>query len=635
MSPCASAAGLVLWLSAVLSAQAGDFFLSQWIQPVPRYSVLTNVGYYVWGGSVVEDGSQYHMFYSRWPTNNGNGFGGWVTSSEIAHAVANNPGGPFTTNGVVLGKRLNDTNMAYWDSQTQHNPHIRHFGNQFFLYYMASVDPGTNAWPGVSTINRIQRNQRIGVIVANSIQDLLTTNFVRPDAPIISPVYSTNYLTDLTTNPTDYAANRIVNNETVIQRPDGKYQLIYKSNWPQSPGYGHGYALADAPAGPFTLMTGPMFSDQAREDENHWYDATSGKYFLVIKNFTGPATEQLRSLDSSNWVSQGIQYGTIVRWSDGTDEVLSALERPQMLRDSNGVPVMLYMAMRRLSGDSFNVHIPLQPSPVCASALTNAAGVKTSGALLSAVNFGALTNVTVNGLTFTASGTNLAVLAATYGVVQTGGASGAALAAGSNGAYVGLPDFQGFLDTAVWQTGSANAGAKLQFSLQGLPAGHTCRLQLFFGESRAGYRHGPQTVDLAGQWPPAFDYGPVSALVQTGAMALKFETSWVATHTNETVTLSQRVSGGNGLQLSAYALHDVTPPTAVAVSNTPAGNFSITWHVMPGFNYSVWYSNDLSQWSPDPSGNFQPIGSVPVDWTYTTSTTSHFSRFFRLRQSEP
>jgi hypothetical protein len=627
------------FLTSLVSTSAADeFLLSRWVQPVPRHSVLAEPGYYVWGGSVIEDGGQYHMFYERWPTNTYAFGDGWLFNAEIAHAVADNPGGPFTPTGVVIGKRANDPTMAYWDSQVQENPHIRRFGNRFYLYYMASVDPGTNAWPGISQRNRIQRNQRIGVIVADSIQALLEGNFVRPDAPIISPVYSTNAATDRVTNPPDYAGNRIVNNQTVVQRPDGKYQLIYKSNWPQSPGYGHGFALADDPAGPFTLIPGPVFSDQAREDENDWYDEAAGKYFLLIKNFTGPATEQLQSIDSTNWTSQGIQFGTIVRWEDGSDQVFSALERAHFLRDTNGVPIMLYLAAQQPLGggavQTFNVHIPLRPGTVRASALTNAAGVKNSGLLLAAVNFGATTNVTINGLLFAPSGTNISTLATNYGLRQSGGASGATLAVGAPvGLYSGLPEFSGFLDTCVWQTGTTTCGARLQFDLAGLPIGHTCRLQLFFGESRPSSRHGPQTVDVAGQWPPAFDYGPASMVITLGATALKFETSWVATNATETVTLSQRVGSGNGLQLAGYALHDVSPPVVTAVSTTPTREITITWHVMPGFTYTVYYSNDLRQWLPEPTGVFHPPGNIPVDFTFTQSVTQS-CRFYRLGQSD-
>jgi len=586
---------------------------------------------------VIEDGGQYHMFYERWPTNTYAFGDGWLFNAEIAHAVADAPGGPFTPTGVVLGKRTNDPSFSYWDSQVQENPHVRRFGNKFYLYYMGAVDPGTNAWPGVSQRNRIQRNQRIGVVVADSLQALLEGNFIRPDAPIVSPVYSTNAATDRVTNPTDYAGNRLVNNETVIQRPDGKYQLIYKSNWPQSPGYGHGFALADDPAGPFTLIPGPVFSDQAREDENHWYDPATGKYFVVIKNFTGPAIEQLQSTDSTNWTSEGIQSGTIVRWDDGTDEVFSALERPSLLQDTNGQPIMLYMAAQRALGggavETFNVHIPLRPGRVCASALTDATGVKNSGVLLAAVNFGAATNVTVNGLAFMPSGTNLSTLATNYGLQESGGASGATLAAGTIAGDTGPPEFQGFLDTAVWQTGNPTCGARLQFNLPGLPIGDTCRLQLFFGETRGGYRHGPQTVDVAGQWLPAFDYGPASALVATGATALKVETAWLASNPTETVTLSQRVGSGNGLQLCGFAVHDVSPPTLTAVTITPAREISITWRVMPGFTYTVWYSNDLANWTPEPTGVFQPSGNTPVDYSFTESVAGQSCRFYRLGQS--
>lgn len=634
-------AGL-LWLAA-RSSQAGDFLLSRWIQPVPRHSVLAQPGYYVWGGSVVEDGGQYHMFYSRWPTNTYAFGDGWLFGSEICHAVANNPGGPFTPSGVVLGRRTNDPAFAFWDSQTQHNPHIRRFGNKFYLYYMASVDPGTNTWPGVDQRNRIQRNQRIGVIVADSIADLLNTNYVhsvRSAAPIVAPVYSTNAATDRVTNPTDFAGNRIVNNQTVTQRPDGKFQLIHKSNWPQSPNYGHGFALADDPAGPFTLIPGPIISDQGREDENHWYDSARGKFFLICKNFSAAGTEQLESTDSTNWISRGIQFGTIIRWADGADEVLEALERPQLLRDTNGQPVMLYMAARRaLAGgakESLNVHIPLRPSPSRASVMTNAATVKTNGGLLAAVNFGATNSLVVNGLAFTPSGTNLAVLAANHGLVQSGGAAGAALIAGTvNTAYTGLPEFEGVLDTLVWQSGATRAGARLSFVLTGLPIGRTCRLQIFFGESRAGFRHGPQTIDVAGEWSAAFDYGPASLLVSPGVTAMKFETDWIATRPTETVTLSQRVGGGHGLQISAYALHDISPPALVSVANVPPGFISITWNVVPGFSYSVWSSENLADWSVEPQGFFQPGGASSVDYTFTAPANSQPGRFFRLMQSEP
>jgi len=116
------------FIMAATPARSEEFLLSRWLQPVPRHSVLAEPGYYVWGGSVIEDGGQYHMFYARWPTNTYSFADGWLFNSEICHAVAATPDGPFTPTGVVLGKRAADPNMSYWDSQTQENPHIRNRG---------------------------------------------------------------------------------------------------------------------------------------------------------------------------------------------------------------------------------------------------------------------------------------------------------------------------------------------------------------------------------------------------------------------------------------------------------------------------------------------------------------------------
>ncbi|HEX6812527.1 MAG TPA: glycoside hydrolase family protein [Planctomycetota bacterium] len=563
-----AAAVAAAWLGAFAAAQA-PFALSQWIQPVPAHSVLAEPGYYVWCGSVVEDGGSYHMFYSRWPTSPQSFGDGWLFASEICHAIAASPGGPFVPTGVVLGKRPNDPTFAFWDSQTQHNPHIRRFGAKFYLYYMASVDPGALVWPGITQRNRIQRNQRIGVIEANSMQDLLAGNFVRPNAPILTPVYSTSAATDRTTNPTDYASNRIVNNESVIERPDGSFQLIYKSNWPQAPSYGHGYALASHPAGPFTQMPPPIFSDQGREDENHWYDAVRAKYFLVCKNFGSGGTEQLESADSVNWVSQGLQFSRVIPWANGAPELVEALERPQLLRDAQGVPIMLYMAVRRAPGggvvEAFNVHIPLRPPAGCATPLNGPSDVETTGTLVTAVNLGAVAPVALNGLTFAPSGASAASLAA-WGFAQQGGASGAALNAGLvDTVWTGDPRFEDFLDTMAWQTGTTTAGATLSFQLTGLVPGHRYRCQLFFAESRTGTlsRHGPQAVRVDTEYVSGFDFGSTSSLVAAGAQAVRLSVPFTASAASVPVVLTQLVPNGAGLQLAAFAVHDVTATSTI------------------------------------------------------------------------
>lgn len=638
--PCLILLGSCLWAG---TAPAGDepFRIGRWIQPVARQSVLAEAGYYVWCGSVVEDAGKYHMFYSRWPVSPWAFADGWLFASEICHAVADRPEGPFTPTGVVLGKRQDDAAMAHWDSQTQHNPHIRKFGGKLYLYYMASVDPGAAVWPSITQRNRIQRNQRIGVIAADSIADLLAGNFVRPDAPILAPVYSTSASTDRTTNPTDYAANRIVNNESVIERPDGKFQLIYKSNWPQSPSYGHGFALADTPAGPFTLAPGPIFSDRGREDENHWYDSSRSKYYLICKNFSTGSTELLESGDSVSWTTSGTQFGRFIPWADGDVEFVEALERPQLLRDTNGVPVMLYMAARRaLPGgakETFNVSLPLAPPAANAFPFTDPAAIRDSGLLVQAANFGAAAPVTLKGITFAPAGTNTASLVTNFGFSQSGGASGASLATGlMDSTFEGAPEFEGFLDTMVWQTATPQAGAALSFQLSGLTSGRRYRLQLFFGESRSGSptRHGPQSLVIDGNPQPVFDYGPGAKLVDGDARGLLVEAHFTAKASTAPVKLLQHDTGG-GLQISAFALHDVSPPEGASIERDPEGTASVGWTVVPGFTYHVEVSSDLFAWDAAPGGTFEPAGEAPVRLSYQDQPSPPEQRFYRLVQEDP
>jgi len=639
-----SRALILIALSGLASLGAAappePFQLASWVRPVPRHAILAETGYHVWCGSVIEDQGRYHMFYSRWPVSPWAFGDGWLFASEICHAVADHPTGPFTPTGVVLGRRTGDSALAFWDSQTQHNPHIRKFGDKFYLYYMASVDPGSAVWPGQTQRTRIQRNQRIGVVSANSIQDLIDGNFTRPATPIISPVYSTSAATDRTTNPTDFAANRIVNNPSVTQRPDGTWQLLYKSNWPQAPSYGHGYALANDPAGPFTLMTGPVFSNEGREDEHHWYDAARNKYHLLVKNFNRGGTEQMESPDGIQWTSSGIQWGRVIPWADGVAENVEALERPQILRNPAGEPIALYMAARRaLAGgakQAFSVHIPLAPPTIRTAKLESPADILTSGLLVQAVNFGADTPVTLNGLTFTPAGTDPAALAATHGFIQTGGASGADLQTGEiDAAYEGLPAFEGFLDTMAWQSQAPQTSATLGFELRDLVPGREYRLQLFLAESRTGTssRHGPVSVSIAGQYT-TFDFGPTSYLVAPAATAIRVTANFTATADRHPVTLTQLQSAGGGLQLSAFALHEISLPATGTSGLMPGGFPALSWNVVPGFTYLVQTSTDLLDWQPAPDGEFSPGGQQLLRLDYLDPSPLVDRRFYRLARSE-
>jgi len=177
---------------------------------VSRKSVFASDTQSIWGGSVVKgsDG-QYHMLYSRWPKHLG---WAWVTDSEIAHAVADNPLGPYKHKDVALERR----GKEHWDGWCTHNPTVHKFGDKYYLYYMGNTGDGEVVGsPGKHKLNWQHRNnQRIGVAVADDPAGPWT----RMDKPVL-----------------DISADReagdalMTSNPSVCQRTDGKILMVYKA----------------------------------------------------------------------------------------------------------------------------------------------------------------------------------------------------------------------------------------------------------------------------------------------------------------------------------------------------------------------------------------------------------------------
>nr|WP_309686233.1 hypothetical protein [Armatimonas sp.] len=85
--------------------------------PVPRTAVFRDENYYIWCGSMIRtDDGTCHLFYSRWPRKLGHY--AWVTHSEIAHAVADSPDGPWKR----LDKPVVDVPPGFHDALMTSNP---------------------------------------------------------------------------------------------------------------------------------------------------------------------------------------------------------------------------------------------------------------------------------------------------------------------------------------------------------------------------------------------------------------------------------------------------------------------------------------------------------------------------------
>jgi hypothetical protein len=358
-------------------------------------SILHDPARYVWGASVVQgDDGLYHMFYSTWEAGKDSlTFGdSWVLNSNIGYACSEYPDKLFISKGIVLRGRIHDGDSTAWDAQMVHNPHIKRFREKYYLYYIGSRDPGIQkeGSPGddVNKRNRVQQCQKIGVIEFEHFEDLLAGTFVRPDKPLLSP--RTRVKKDQIVNPSPAGTeakpdNIVVVNPSVVFRPsDKKYLLYFKGNLYDPHWRGvHGVAVSDAPTGPFTAMDSFVFDIRmeddriaSAEDPYVWYSRKYKGFFAVIKDFTGRiggVKSGLALLESKDGITWRIPENSLfmereVTLSDETTIPVVHLERPQLLLDRRGIPLVLFAACAvespfgKSTHNSFNVHIPLQSS---------------------------------------------------------------------------------------------------------------------------------------------------------------------------------------------------------------------------------------------------------------------------------
>lgn len=327
---------------------------------VSKNAIFKEEGKSVWGGTLAkgEDGL-YHMYYSRWPKNIG---WEWVNYSEIAHATAPSPFGPFTFHDVALA----DRGPEHWDGSTTHNPTILKIKGKYYLYHMGNTgDKKIVSVPGKAKINWMHRNnQRIGVAVADNPNGPWT----RLDTPVLDINHEDENAYDalMTSNP------------SVCEMADGKILMVYKAvgkkhKLPAGGPVVHMVAIADSPTGPFKKFPDPVFVFPGErfpaEDPYIWYQ--DGKYRAIVKRIKFEGKKRLFSLvhydseDGITW-NKGKYFDIsdkTVTWEDGSTTKFDHLERPQVFIE-NGEPVALLCAADTIDVNnvrhSFNIQIPLK-----------------------------------------------------------------------------------------------------------------------------------------------------------------------------------------------------------------------------------------------------------------------------------
>ncbi len=352
-------APLFVYLGCFGQSHVPDFNIQ--FGSVSSQSIFRNDTMSIWGGSLVlGDDGKYHLYYSRWPRSLG---WAWVTDSEVAHAISDDPFGPFVHRDVALPRRGSE----FWDGWCTHNPTIHRFDDKYYLYYMGNTGDGeVVSSPGNPVLNWQHRNnQRIGVAVADDPHG----PWRRFDKPVL----------DVSRDSLAHDA-LMTSNPSVCQRPDGGFLMVYKAvgkryDPPNGGPVVHMIATSESPTGPFKKYGKPIFTFEGErfpaEDPYIWHQ--DGKYRAIVKRIKHQDGRRIFSLvhydskDGFAWLPA--KYFEVserkVQWKDGRVQQFTHLERPQVFL-ANGEPMALLCAADTMDGlgirQSFNLQIPLKIS---------------------------------------------------------------------------------------------------------------------------------------------------------------------------------------------------------------------------------------------------------------------------------
>lgn len=350
---------VVLYFSACTSPKELDF-TALLPNKFEKSHIIQDKDYNIWGTNILKgkDG-KYHAIYSRWPKSRGHY--GWVTHSEVAHAVADELSGPYHFKNLALPAR----GYNYWDGDCTHNPHVIEYEGKYYLYHMGNK--GSGFWANTADtvmpsyaddqwwVNR--NHQRIGVAVA----DDLNGEWKRFDEPLVD-IDSTR---------------RMTSTPVVSKRPDGKFLMVYKFVEEKVGKSGgrvkHVTALANSPLGPFVDTGIPFIETEtanfALDDHVEWFQ--DGRYYCIGKDHDGSLTPYDKGtmvLYTSD--AQGMHWSLAKQplvlkagkllWNDGSETHCERTADMPKLYFENGVLTALIIAvLPKGSNDSFALVIPV------------------------------------------------------------------------------------------------------------------------------------------------------------------------------------------------------------------------------------------------------------------------------------
>ncbi|MDB4581554.1 glycoside hydrolase family protein [Draconibacterium sp.] len=333
--------------SAKSQNQYDSLKFSDRLQSISENNIFQTEGYYNWCSSIIRgDDQKYHLFYSRWKKKYK--FTGWLTHSEVAHAIADSSVGPWKYKETVIEGRRD----GKWDAITAHNPKIKFFDGKYYLYYV-STNMGDKIFTEKELIETahvgyshdnwkiLRPNQRTGVAVSNSING----PWERMDQPLIEP---SGPITTLTVNP------------AIDKGKDGRFYLIVKGDKPNETRFirNQAIAISDSPTGPFEMQAKPVIDYLDTEDVSMWYDKKRDYYYGVFHAHT--FIGMVSSCDGINW-DKALDYELmkkVISLENGKSIQPDRLERPFVYCE-NDEPKVLSLAVKK-GDDSYIVFYPVE-----------------------------------------------------------------------------------------------------------------------------------------------------------------------------------------------------------------------------------------------------------------------------------
>jgi beta-xylosidase len=256
----------------------------QSLKPLGRILNLMDEGWTVWDCAPIwgRDG-KVHVFASRWrhgdrpdaPDQ------AWFLGSEIIHAVAKLPEGPYKIRDIVL---QGDGSDDHWDSSALINPKIYQVGEKYCLLYTGC---------------RAQRHdtQAIGMLVSPTLDG--PWQKVSADKPLVAPEPDRKGFDGY-----------LCNNAALLQHPNGQFWVYYKGrdiagDGSSARGMRIGLAVAERLEGPYRKHPDNPLLDLAPamfEDPTVWRQGQ--RYFLLasdINVLTGQGGLLFESEDGIHW----------------------------------------------------------------------------------------------------------------------------------------------------------------------------------------------------------------------------------------------------------------------------------------------------------------------------------------------